>query len=150
MTEAYVLVNTVENGLRTRVFIIDMWRQLKIRQWKEKSTSAVMEHVWITDYESLFVHLIPINTKQVDSEHLTIDLSTLKQLIWHRRDDCDEESDDSKNWHVYDTYRLLNVDHDILSIEWIISWKYARSSRIEWRRIRLNSVSIRRERQDWI
>ena len=73
MAEAYALSNAVEHGLRTRATIVDMRGQLINRQWEE-TASAAMGHVWFTDCESLFAHLIFPNTKQVD-------LSALKQLI---------------------------------------------------------------------
>ena len=95
MAAAYALSNAVEHGLRTRAAIVDMRGQLNIRQW-EGTASAAMGHVWFTDCESLFSHLISPNTKQVDNKRLAIDLSALKQLIWCNRDDCDEEVDGSK------------------------------------------------------
>ena len=55
-----------------------------------------MVHVWFTECESLFAHLISPTTKQVDHKRSAIDLSALKQLIWDNRDDCDEEVDGSK------------------------------------------------------
>ena len=61
-----------------------------------KKASAAMSHVWFTDCESLFAHLISPNTKQVDSKRLAIGLSALKQLIRDNRDNCDEEVDGSK------------------------------------------------------
>ena len=95
MAEAYALSNAVEHGLRTRTTIVDKRGQLNIRQWKE-TASAVMGHVWFTDCESLFAHLISPNNKQVDNKRLAIDLSALKHLIWDNRDDCDEEVEGSK------------------------------------------------------
>ena len=65
MAEAYALSNAVEHGLRTRATIVDMRGQLHIREWEE-TASAAMGHVWFTDCESLFSHLISPNTKQVD------------------------------------------------------------------------------------
>ena len=95
MAETYALSHAVEHGLRTRATIVGMRGQLNIRQWEE-TASAAMGHVWLTDCESLFAHLISPNTKVVDNKRLAIDLSALKQLIWDNRDDCDEEVDGSK------------------------------------------------------
>ena len=53
-------------------------------------------HVWFTDCECLFAHLISPNTKQVDNKRLAIDLSALKQLIWDNRDDYNEKVSGSK------------------------------------------------------
>ena len=95
MAEANALSNAVEQGLRTRAAIFDMRGQLNIRQWEE-TASAAMGHVWLTDCESLFAHLVSPNTRQVDNKRLTIDLSALKQLMWDIREDCVEEVDGSK------------------------------------------------------
>ena len=95
MAEAYAFSNAVENGLRTRAAIVDMRGQHNVRQ-REQTASAAMSHVWFTDCESLFAHLICPNTKQVDSKRLAIDLSALKHLIWDNQDDCDEEVDGLK------------------------------------------------------
>ena len=90
MAETYALSNAVEHGLRTRATVVDMRGQLNIRQW------AAIEHVWCTDCESLFSHLISPNIKQVDNKRSALDLSALKQLICDNRDDCDEKVDGSK------------------------------------------------------
>ena len=63
-----------------------------------------MGHVSLTDCESFFSHLI--KTKQVDNIGLAIDLSALKQLIWHNRHDCGEEVDGSNG-----DYHLLKKDY---------------------------------------
>ena len=109
MTEAYVQSNAVEHGLRTRATMVDMKGQLNIRQWEE-TASAALGHVWFTDCESLFTHLILPSTKQLDNKRLAIELSALKQLIWDNRDDCDEEVDGSKGddsrW--IDTFAMLS------------------------------------------
>ena len=52
----------------------------------------------ISDRDSFFAHLLfSPNTRHVDNKRLSIDLSidlsSLKQLIWDNRDDCDEEVD---------------------------------------------------------
>ena len=98
VADAYALSNAVEHGLRTRPVIIDLRGRLSIRQWEE-TASAAMGHVWFADCESLFVHLISSNTKQVDNKRLAIDLSALKQLIWDNRHDCHEGVDGSKGDH---------------------------------------------------
>ena len=109
MAEAHALSNAVELGLRTRATIVDMRGHLNIRQWEE-TASAAMGHVWFTDCESLFAHLISPNTKRVDNKRLAIDLSALKQLIWDNRDDCDEEVDGSKGDYLrwIDTSAMLS------------------------------------------
>ena len=104
MAEACALANAVEHGLRTRAAIVDMRGQLNIRQWEE--TAAAMGHVWFTDCERLFAHLISPSTKQVDNKRLAIDLSALKQLIWDNRGDCDEEVEGSKGVIIVGLTRL--------------------------------------------
>ena len=109
MGEAYAQSNAVERGLRTRATIVDTRGQLNIRQWEE-TASAAMGHVWFTDCESFFSHLISPNTKQqVENKRLAIDLSALKQLIWDNRDDGDEELDGSNGDypHWIDTSAIL-------------------------------------------
>ena len=93
--EAYALSDAVEHGLRNRATVVDMRGQLNIRQWEE-TASAATGHVWFTDCERLFAHLVSPSTKQVDNKRLASDLSALKQLIWDNLDDCDEEVDGSK------------------------------------------------------
>ena len=56
MAEADALSNAIEHGLRTRA-IVDMRRRPNTRQWEEMAYAA-MGHVWFTDCESLFAHLI--------------------------------------------------------------------------------------------
>ena len=56
MAEAYALSKAVEHGLRTLATIVDMRRQLNIRQWEETAASG-MGHVWFADCETLFAHL---------------------------------------------------------------------------------------------
>ena len=77
MAEACALSNAVEHGLRTRATIVDVRGQLNIRQWEERA-SAAMGHIWFTDCESFFSHLVSPNTKEVDNKRLAIDLSVLK------------------------------------------------------------------------
>ena len=109
MSEADALSNAVEHGLRTRATIIDMRGQFNVRQWEE-TASAAMEHVWFTDCESLFSHVISPSTKKVDNKRLAIDLSALKQLIWDNRDDCDDEVHGPKgdNLRWVDTSAMLS------------------------------------------
>ena len=57
MAEAYALSNAVEHGFRTRATLVDMRGQLTICEWEE-TASAAMGHVWFTDCESIFAHLI--------------------------------------------------------------------------------------------
>ena len=94
MAEACALTNAVEHGLRTRATIVDV--RGKLNSSMGGKASAAMGHIWFTDCESFFSHLVSLNTKEVDNKRLAIDLSVLKQVIWDNRDDCDEEVDGSK------------------------------------------------------
>ena len=131
MAEACALNNAVEHGLRTRAFIIDMRGKLNIRQWRE-TAAAAMGHVWFTDCESLFSHLISTNTKQIDNKRLAIDLSALKQLILDNRDDCDEKVDSSKGNYPrwIDTCTMLadclTKNEELLSTERNVGHRYLR------------------------
>ena len=129
MAEAYALSDAVEHGLRTRATIVDMRIQLNIRQWEE-TASAAIGHVWFTDCECLFAHLISPSTKQVDNKHLAIDLYAQEQLIWDNRDDCDEENDGSKGYYHrwIDTSAMLsdclNEDDEFWPIERNVEYRY--------------------------
>ena len=90
MGETCALSNGDERGLRLRAALVDMKEQLNIRR-RDETASASMGHVWFSDCESLFSHLVSPNTKQVDSKRLAI-----KQLVWEHRNDCDEHVDGSK------------------------------------------------------
>ena len=75
--------------LLLRAVAIDMKGQLDIRRCEE-TASASMSHVWFTDCENLFSHLVSPSSKQVDNTRTAIDLSALKQVIWVHRNDSDE------------------------------------------------------------
>ena len=72
------------------------WRgQLHIRQWEETSFRSNGTCLVYRLRKSLFS--LDISEYQTSRQkRLAIDLSALKQLIWHNRDDCDEEVDGSK------------------------------------------------------
>ena len=67
--------------------------QLDFRNWEE-SASKAMGHVWMTDCDSLYEHLMSQRLDAIESKRLAIDLMALCQQIWER-----------------DGERTLEVDH---------------------------------------
>ena len=61
-----------------------------------------MGHVWFTDCDSLYEHLISPSSKTVDNKRLSIDLQALRQVIWARNDESNEmvnsDSGDYPRW----------------------------------------------------
>ena len=96
--------------------IVDNKGQLNIRQW-EKTGSAATGHVWFTDCESLFAHLVSHNTKHVDNKRLAIDLPALKPLIWTTVVTVMKKSMDRKVIiHICDAVRMFDEDNELLTI----------------------------------
>ena len=93
MAEAYALSNAVEHGLRTRATIVERtapYSPMGGNSFRSNGTCLVYRL-----RKSLFS--LDISEYQTSRQkRLAIDLSALKQLIWHNRDDCDEEVDGSK------------------------------------------------------
>ena len=67
--------------------------QLDFRNWEE-SASKAMGHVWLTDCDSLYEHLMSQRLNAIENKRLAIDLMALRQQIWER-----------------DGERTLEVDH---------------------------------------
>ena len=81
LSEAYALSNAVEQGSRIRDIIVDMKRQLNLRQWEE-TASAAMGHVWFADCESLFASSLCLPTKNrstTDAWRSTLETTCLGQ-----------------------------------------------------------------------
>ena len=78
----------VEQGLRVRAAVCDMKLKLQRGDW-ETSSAENMAHVWITDCDSLYEHLISTRAKQVDNQRLGIDMAALRQIVWDRREGLD-------------------------------------------------------------
>ena len=61
-----------------------------------------MSHVWLTDCDSLYEHLISPKMKQVANKRLAIDLKALRQQVWERAgertDVVDSTSGDYPRW----------------------------------------------------
>ena len=56
---------------------------MDIKRWEETSSDN-MSHVWVTDCESLYEHLIFPRMNSVDNKGLAIDLSAPRQRVWER------------------------------------------------------------------
>ena len=83
MAEAFSLTNGTESGARIRAAIVVARGKLDHRNW-ELSASENMSHVWLTDCDSLYEHLISPSTKQVANKRLAIGLKAQRQSLWER------------------------------------------------------------------
>ena len=63
-------------------------------QW-EDSSAQEMSHVWVTDCDSLYEHLVAEKANHVDNKRLAIDLLAMRQLIWERGGERTEIVDSS-------------------------------------------------------
>jgi hypothetical protein len=90
-----------KQGARIRAAIVDAKGLLDMRRWEETSVEH-MGHIWFTDCDKLYEHLISSGSKQVDNKRLAIDLAALRQLIWERAgertDVIDTSSGDYPRW----------------------------------------------------
>ena len=77
MAEAFSLTNGTESGARIRAAIVDARGKLDHKNW-EISASENMSHVWLTDCDSLYEHIISPRTQQVANKCLAIDLKALR------------------------------------------------------------------------
>ena len=73
----------VEAGARLRAAIVSAKGLLDIKNW-ESSAAKHMSHVWVTDCDSLYEHLIAPKLSSIDNKRLAIDLISLRQDIWER------------------------------------------------------------------
>ena len=81
--ETMSLTKGIEIGLRLRAAVVDMRGTLNMSDW-ENSASQQMGHVWMTDCDSLFEHLVSPKLNTVADKRLSIDLMALRQLVWER------------------------------------------------------------------
>ena len=56
---------------------------LDIRNWEESAADA-LGHIWFTDCDSLYEHLVSTRMNQIENKRLRIDMSALRQQIWER------------------------------------------------------------------
>jgi len=83
MAETFAMIKGTEAGGRIRAAIVDMRGQLDMKNWEESAATA-MGHVWMTDCESLYQHLMSQRLNAIENKRLAIDLMALRQQIWER------------------------------------------------------------------
>ena len=93
MAETFAMIKGTEAGCRIRAAIVDMKGKLDFRNWEE-SACRTMGHIWLTDCDSLYEHLVSQRLNAIENKRLAIDLMALRQQIWER-----------------DGERTLEVDH---------------------------------------
>ena len=93
MAETFAMIKGTESGARIRAAVVDMKGELDFRNWEETAARA-MGHVWLTDCDSLYEHLMSPRLNSIDNKRLAIDLMALRQQIWER-----------------DGERTLEIDH---------------------------------------
>ena len=94
MAETFAMAKGTEQGARLRAAIVDCKGKLNMSQW-EDSSAQHMSHVWVTDCDSLYEHLIAEKANHVDNKRLAIDLLAMRQLIWERGGERTEIVDSS-------------------------------------------------------
>ena len=108
MAETFAMIRGTEAGCRIRAAIVDMKGLLNLRKWEE-SASHHMGHVWMTDCDSLYEHLMAPRLNAIENKRLAIDLMALRQQIWERDGErtleVDHSSGDYPRW--IDTSTML-------------------------------------------
>jgi len=93
MAETFAMIKGTEAGVRLRAAIVDMMGKLDMRHWEE-TAARHMGHIWMTDCDSLYEHLMSQRLNAIENKRLAIDLMALRQQIWER-----------------DGERTLEIDH---------------------------------------
>jgi len=83
MAETFAMTKGTEAGTRIRAAIVDAKGQLDIRNWEDSAANA-LGHIWFTDCDSLYEHLVSTRMNQIENKRLRIDMSALRQQIWER------------------------------------------------------------------
>ena len=83
MAETFAMIKGTEAGCRIRAAIVDMKGKFDFRNWEESAANE-MGHIWMTDCDSLFEHLMSHRLNAVENKRLGIDLMALRQQIWER------------------------------------------------------------------
>ena len=101
MAETFAMIRGTECGSRLRAAIVDMHDKLELRYW-ERSATKHMGHVWMTDCDSLYEHLVSPKLNTIENKRLGIDLMALRQQIWERDGErtlvLDRASGDYPRW----------------------------------------------------
>ena len=95
MAETFAMIKGTEAGSKIRAAVVDMKGKLSMADW-EGSSADVMGHVWMTDCDSLYEHLISTKHNSVDNKRLNVDLMALRQLVWERGNERQEFVDHSR------------------------------------------------------
>ena len=99
--ETMALTKGVEAGTRLRAAIVDMKGKFDIKNW-EVSAASNMGHVWMTDCDSLYEHLVSPKLNSIQDKRLGIDLMALRQDVWERGGErtqfIDHSSGDYPRW----------------------------------------------------
>ena len=72
-----------ESGCKVRAAIVDTTGKLDMKEWEERAAKH-MGHVWFTDCDSLYEHLVSPKMNSVDNKKIAIDLMSLRQQVWER------------------------------------------------------------------
>jgi hypothetical protein len=94
MAEAFAMIRGTEAGTRIRAAVVDMKGKLDLANWEESAASN-MGHVWMTDCDSLYEHLVSPRLNTIENKRLAIDLMALRQQIWERGGERTQEVDHS-------------------------------------------------------
>ena len=94
MAETFGLIRGTEAGARLRAGIADMKCPLDMRHWEDNAVKS-MGHIWMTDCDSLYEHLVAPRLNSIENKRLAIDLMALRQQIWERDGDRTLEVDQS-------------------------------------------------------
>ncbi len=86
------MTHATEAGTRIRAAIVDAQGKLNIRRWEESAAEA-MGHLWFTDCDSLYEHLVSTRMNQIENNRLRIDVAALRQQIWERGGERTEKID---------------------------------------------------------
>ena len=94
MVETFAMIRGTEAGGRICAAIAGTKGELDMRRWEE-TASRCMGHVWLTDCDSLYEHLMSPRLNAIENKRLAIDLMALSQQIWERDDERTFEIDTS-------------------------------------------------------
>jgi len=108
MAETFAMLKGNEAGTKIRAAVVDAKGELDYKNWEESAAKS-MGHVWFTDCDSLYEHLVSPKMNQIENKRLGIDLMALRQQIWERdgerTDTVDHSSGDYPRW--IDTSTML-------------------------------------------
>ena len=93
MADALAMTKGAEAGTVIHAAIVDMKDELDMRSWEETAARA-MGHVWMTDCDSLYEHLMSQRLNTIENKRLAIDLTALRQQM-----------------RAQDIERTLEIDH---------------------------------------